>query len=98
LIAPSADTSSNTTGRGGARGRSSAAPTSKYRLDDADQIRIAPHVEQRVEITGAVVEESETAPVGTAGATYPRESTSETPASPKLKAQTIRVLSPSCVG
>ena len=67
----------------------SAMPTApRYRLDDAEQAKIAPHVGHRVEISGTIDDVS--SPSATPGAT-----STATPA-PKLKVDAIKMLASSC--
>jgi hypothetical protein len=67
----------------------SAMPTApRYRLDDAEQAKIAPHVGHRVEISGTIDDAS--SPSATPGAT-----STATPA-PKLKVDAIKMLASSC--
>jgi len=60
----------------------------RYRLDDAEQAKIAPHVGHRVEISGTIDDAS--SPSATPGAT-----STATPA-PKLKVDAIKMLASSC--
>ena len=70
----------------------SAMPTApRYRLDDAEQAKIAPHVGHRVEISGTIDDASHaSSPSGTPGAT------STAAPAPKLKVDSIKMLSSSC--
>ena len=70
----------------------SAMPTApRYRLDDAEQTKIAPHVGHRVEISGTVDDASRsTSPGATPGAT------STAAPAPKLKVDSIKMLASSC--
>ena len=70
---------------------SSMPIASRYRLDDAEQTKIAPHVGHRVEISGTVDDASRsTSPGATPGAT------STAAPAPKLKVDSIKMLASSC--
>ena len=67
----------------------SSMPTApRYRLDDAEQTKIAPHVGHRVEISGTIDDAS--SPSATPGAT------STAAPAPKLKVDSIKMLASSC--
>ena len=70
----------------------SSMPTApRYRLDDAEQAKIAPHVGHSVEISGTVDEASRaSSPSATPGAT------STAAPAPKLKVDSIKMLASSC--
>lgn len=84
----------NPTGTTGSGQPGSISDARAYRLDDADQSKVAGHVGQTVEISGTVEPQSTT---GTTGSTAPTGSTA-TPdeIAPKIKVATIRVVSASC--
>jgi hypothetical protein len=63
----------------------------RYRLDDAEQTKIAPHVGHTVEISGTIDDASRsTSPSATPGAT------STAAPAPKLKVDSIKMLASSC--
>jgi len=79
-----------TNGTGTSPGALIAQSVNMYRLDDSAVSAIAPHVGERVEVTGALVNEPEV-PTGTGGRRVAK--------SPLLKIQSLRTISadsPSC--
>lgn len=70
---------------------SSTMTAPRYRLDDAEQAKIAPHVGHKVEISGTIDDASKsTSPGATAGAT------STAAPAPKLKVESIKMLASTC--
>ena len=70
---------------------SAMATAPRYRLDDAAESKITPHVGHKVEITGTLDEQSHAAgSTGTAGAA------SSGAAAPKLNVDSIRMIASSC--
>jgi len=63
------------------------ATAPRYRLDDAEQAKIAPHVGHKVEVTGTI---DPTSPSATAGAT------STAAPAPKLKVDSVKMLASTC--
>jgi hypothetical protein len=64
---------------------------SRYRLDDAEQAKIAPHVGHKVEVSGTIDDASRsTSPSATPGAT------STAAPAPKLKVDSIKMLASTC--
>jgi hypothetical protein len=93
FVLANASAGSATAGTSGATTPSSSAMATapRYRLDDAEQTRIAPHVGHRVEITGTIDDASGSAtPSATPGAT------STAAPAPKLKVDSIKMLASSC--
>ena len=87
--ATSAASTAGTTGTAGSSSSSMIAP--RYRLDDAEKEKIAPHVGHQVEVTGTVDNASKsTSPSASAGATG-----AAAPA-PKLKVDSVKMLASSC--
>src|SRR4051812_12242467 len=78
-------TPSGTTGTTG----SSTPIASKYRLD-TDDAKVSPHVGHKVEITGTVDEQASTT------ATTPPATTSTSAAEPKVKVDSVRMISSTC--
>ncbi|HEV8209904.1 MAG TPA: hypothetical protein VGP77_07265 [Vicinamibacterales bacterium] len=66
---------------------SAMATAPRYRLDDAEQAKIAPHVGHKVEVTGTI---DPTSPSATAGAT------STAAPAPKLKVDSVKMLASTC--
>lgn len=87
-----ANASAGTATAGTSGTSTSSMPTaSRYRLDDAEQAKIAPHVGHSVEISGTVDDASHaTSPGATPGAT------STAAPAPKLKVDSIKMLASSC--
>ena len=78
-----------TNGTGTSLGALIAQSVNMYRLDDSAGSEIAPHVGERVEVTGALVNEPE-APTGTSGR---RDQLNSIAKSPLLKIQSFRTIS-----
>ena len=78
-----------TNGTGTSLGALIAQSVNMYRLDDSAVSEIAPHVGERVEVTGALVNEPE-APTGTSGR---RDQWNAIAKSPLLKIQSFRTIS-----
>ena len=78
------------TGIAGAKSELLAQGAKSYRLDDAADALIAPHVGDRVEVTGTVFTKSRT-PIGTSGTTPP--SSAESNAAPTLHVESLRKIS-----
>ena len=76
------------TGIAGAKSELLAQGAKSYRLDDAADALIAPHVGDRVEVTGTVVASGQS-PTGTTGAIRPADAT---PA-PILRVESLRKIS-----
>lgn len=77
---------------GGPVGTAGSAVAKNYRLDAAESM-IAPHVGHKVEITGTVEEAGSTA---SASASAAGASASSTVAAPKLKAESVKMVAPTC--
>jgi hypothetical protein len=92
FILANATAGSSTAGTSGTTSSSSSSMTApRYRLDDAEQAKIAPHVGHKVEITGTLDDTSKsTSPSATAGAT------STAAPAPKLKVDSVKMLASSC--
>lgn len=93
FVLANASAGTATAGTSGAATPSSSAMTTapRYRLDDAEQTKIAPHVGHRVEISGTIDDPSHSSsPSATPGAT------STAAPAPKLKVDSIKMLASSC--
>jgi hypothetical protein len=91
FVLANASAASSTTGTSGTPSSSSMTIAPRYRLDDADQTKIAPHVGHKVEISGTIDAASHaTSPTATAGAT------STAAPAPKLKVDSLKMLASTC--
>jgi len=80
-------------GAGGPVGTAGSAVAKTYRLDGAESM-IAPHVGHKVEITGTV--EDQAGSTATASASAAGATASSTVTAPKLKAESVKMVAPTC--
>ncbi len=83
----------------GTSGSSTSSSFSEYRLDDAAQAKISPHVGHKVQITGTLENEgssSSSSSYGSSGTSGTSSGSSMSSNLPKLKVDSVKMISSSC--